>query len=120
MPHAIFIVVSLMMVGYLFVEFARYSRARSDDGPTYPVERLVLRFSNGLLLLFLLGVLLFAPTPFGQDPITRYGMPAAMVLLFILVWRDISGVKRQYQREAKAREQQFLRELERTVRRKRP
>jgi uncharacterized BrkB/YihY/UPF0761 family membrane protein len=119
MAHVVFALVLLMFVGFLFLELARYQRSESRGSNAYPGYRLLLRMVNGLVLLFLLGVLLYAPTPYGYDPVTRYALPGAFVLLIVLLVADIISVRRQFGREARSREQQFLRELEQTVRKKR-
>jgi uncharacterized BrkB/YihY/UPF0761 family membrane protein len=118
MTHLTFAVVLLMLAGYLFMELARYSRARQVTDPAldYPAIRLLLRVINGGLLVFLLWILLYAETPYGREPVTRYLMPAALVTLLVLLVVDLRSVRRQFQREARRREDQFLRELERAVR----
>ncbi len=119
MAHAVFALVLLMFLGFLSLELARYRRSELRGSNSYPGYRLLLRMVNGLVLLFLLGVLLYAPTPYGHDPVTRFALPAAFVLLVALLMCDIISVRKQFGREARSREQQFLRELEQTVRKKR-
>jgi len=108
-----FIVLLLMLSGYLFVEFARFRGgkvARPGRLP-YPGARLAIRFANGVLLLTITGFLAFWPAPWGEEPVTAYLVPALMVLRSILLLFDVGWVFAQFRSESRERRRAFVDEM---------
>ena len=108
--HIIFWLFLLMVVGYAFIEVARYRRSRQREGDPldYPGARLGLRTAIGAVLVFFLGIVIYMKPFYGGPPEAgTYALGALAVLLVLLV-ADFFTVYRQFRRARKQRQEQFL------------
>ena len=111
--HIIFWLFLLMVVGYVFIELARYRRSREKEGDPldYPRVRLVLRTIIGTVLVAFLGIVVYLKPFYGGPPEAgTYALSALAVLLVFLV-ADFFTVYRQFRKARSLREQQFLNDV---------
>ena len=111
--HIIFGWIVLMMLGYVFIEWARYRRGREKHGDPleYPGARLVLRSAVAVVLLVFLGIVVYMKPFYGGPPIAGTYALSAVAVLFVLLVADFLTVYRQYRKARTLREQRFINEV---------
>lgn len=114
MRHALFVLMALMLAGYLTVEFAKLKRGRhgADQGLPYPTGRFVVRLLIGALLLTMVGLLAYD----GSQAADGSYLPSPLAFpvlgaLGLLVIADIGWVAAQARAEASRRQQEFLKDM---------
>ena len=114
MVKTLFFLTSILLVlGYGFVEVARYKRSRhrhSEDTP-YPRARLTLRGLAAAILLALVYVLIFWESLGVARPVLGSLLPLALAVLIGLLIADMLWVMKHARQEQARRQAEFLGEV---------
>lgn len=121
--RVVFGIFAAMILGYLFVEFARYRRGREKSGDAdhfaYPAIRLFLRVSTSVALVATVWIAVFLKPFYGGDRLSEILAMSASGVLVFLVTTDLTTTWRQYRSQRLRREQQFIIEIAELVDRSR-